>query len=160
MDPRASELIRLLELNPHPEGGYFSEIFRSSHTVAPAGGEKRSAVTEIYFLLTADGISRWHRVASDEVWHYYEGAALELFWIEPGDEKCNRCLVGKVEKTGRPVAVVPAGCWQAARTTGAYTLAGCTVAPGFEFTDFRMLKDDPETAQAIKARFPGLSTLI
>ena len=158
---RALELIRLLDLKPHPEGGFFAEIFRSPRIVqVPGKAEDRRALTGIYFLLTADGCSRWHQVASDEVWHFYEGAELELFWIEPDGEKCNRCRVGEVGEATRPVAVVPAGCWQAARTTGDYTLVGCTVAPGFEFSDFQMLKQDPEAAQQICARFPELSMLL
>lgn len=158
---RTLELIRLLDLKPHPEGGFFAEIFRSARIVrAPGKTGDRSALTGIYFLLTADGCSRWHRVASDEIWHYYEGAALDLFWVEPGGETCNRCRVGEVGEATRPVAVVPAGCWQAARTTGEYTLVGCTVAPGFEFADFQMLKQDPEAAQQIRARFPELPMLL
>lgn len=161
INPRASELIKLLDLEPHPEGGYFSEIFRSSSLVKiPNGSIERRAMTEIYFLLTLDDYSCWHRVSRDEVWHYYEGAALELFWLEEKKKKYNRCLVCKIGETSRPVAVVPAGCWQAARTTGEYTLVGCTMAPGFEFKDFQLLRDLPKEEQEISARFPELAILV
>lgn len=160
MHPRALELIELLELTPHPEGGYFREIFRSSGTVRMPGKRKeRSALTEIYFLLTADDVSRWHQVDLDEVWHFYEGAPLSVFWFKNKEKPCNHCLLGTVGEERRPVTVVPAGCWQGARTTGAYTLVGCSVAPGFEFADFRLLRDTPREMDLIKRCFPELADL-
>jgi predicted cupin superfamily sugar epimerase len=88
MNPRALELINLLDLEPYPEGGYFREVFRSSSLVQlPHDQEERRALTTIYFLLVAGEHDSWHRVSSDEVWHYYEGAALELFWTEQGAEE-------------------------------------------------------------------------
>jgi hypothetical protein len=97
MNPRASELIDLLDLKPHPEGGFFREIFRSTHSVQSSNSRKeRSALTEIYFLLTAGDCSRWHQVDQDEAFHYYEGAALELFWIEEGNKKYCRQIVGEI----------------------------------------------------------------
>ncbi len=161
MNQRASQLIELLDLRPHPEGGFFCEVFRSTHRVRPLDGRgERRALTSIYFLLTAGQHSVWHRVESDEVWHFYEGAALELFWIEPGAKKHNQCFVGGVAETRRPVAVVPAGCWQAARTTGEYTLVGCTVGPGFEYEDFRLLREHHKEAAEIKRQFPDLAPLV
>jgi hypothetical protein len=161
MHPRALELINLLKLAPHPEGGYFREIFRSSDMVQVSGEmQQRNALTEIYFLLTSDGASRWHQVGLDEVWHFYEGAPLALFWLDIGERKCNRHRLGEAGKTSRPVAVVPANCWQCARTTGAYTLVGCSVAPGFEFTDFRLLRESQEAADVIRKRFPDLAGLV
>jgi uncharacterized protein len=161
MNPRASELIDLLELKPHPEGGYFREVFRSSRLVRDLNsGKERNAATGIYFLLTADDCSRWHRVDWDETFHYYEGAALELFWIEKGNKKYCRQIVGEIGEAGGPVAIVPAGCWQGARTSGEYTLVGCTVAPGFEFADFRLLRDNPEETRTIKECFPELAMLV
>jgi predicted cupin superfamily sugar epimerase len=161
MNPRASELINLLDLEPHLEGGYFREVFRSPNLVQlPDDQEKRRALTTIYFLLVADEHSCWHRVINDEVWHYYEGAALELFWTEQGTKECTRCIVGEVGGLSRPVAVVPGGCWQMARTTGEYTLVGCTVGPGFEYEDFRLLKDVPEEASEIRHRFPDLAGFV
>ena len=158
MNPRASELINLLDLEPYPEGGYFREVFRSSNLVhLPDNQEERSALTTIYYLLAAGEYDSWHRVAGDEVWHYYEGATLELFWIEQEEEKCTRCLVGGIGKLSRPVAVVPGGCWQMARTTGEYTLVGCTVGPGFEYEDYQLLRDNPEEASEVQRRFPELA---
>jgi len=161
MHPRASELINLLSLEPHPEGGYFSQVFRSSAKVQPEDGrDKRPALTTIYFLLIEGMHSRWHRVESDEVWHYYEGDILELYWIDPTDLKYHCCLLGPIGKAKTYVQVVPAGCWQAARTKGAYTLVGCTVAPGFEYKDFTLLCNHPEVAAQILSRFPELKIFI
>ena len=161
MDPRASELIKLLDLEPHLEGGYFREVYHSPRFVQlPDNQEERRALTTIYFLLVAGEYSCWHRLSSDEVWHYYEGAALELFWIEQGRGECTRCLVGEVGGMSRPVAVVPGGSWQMARTTGEYTLVGCTVGPGFDYDDFRLLRDMPEEADEIRRRYPELAEYV
>lgn len=157
MHPRAVALVERLGLKPHPEGGYFREVFRSPHQVQPMDDRgTRSALTTIYFLLVEGECSRWHRVRSDEVWHYYEGDPLELYWIEQTGDTWHRCVLGPVEEGSRPVAVVQAGCWQAARTMGAYTLIGCTVGPGFEYDDFEMMRDLPEEAKEIRRRFPEL----
>jgi predicted cupin superfamily sugar epimerase len=99
----------------------------------------RAALTTIYFLLPAGQVSRWHRVTSDEVWHYYEGAPLELVMADAAMTRLTRRVLGPVGDGMAPVATVPASEWQAARSTGAYTLTGCTVGPGFEFDDFEML---------------------
>ena len=120
----AEELIARLELKPHPEGGHYRETWRD----VPAGGG-RGAGTAIYFLLRAGEESRWHRVDAVEIWHYYQGAPLNL-WID--DER--PVEVG----SWRPQAIVPAHAWQRARSTGDYTLVGCTVSPAFEFSGFEM----------------------
>jgi hypothetical protein len=144
MDRRAVELIQALRLQPHPEGGFFREVYRSSSRVQPDDGRaERDAVTTIYFLLTEGQHSRWHRVQSDEVWHLYQGGPLELLIAPPACDAIERVELGGAHATGGPVHVVPAGWWQAARPRGPYALAGCTVAPGFEFVDFAFLKDDP-----------------
>jgi predicted cupin superfamily sugar epimerase len=144
MDPRAAELIQILRLQPHPEGGHFRELFRSTSRVRPGDGRaERDAVTTIYFLLTKGQHSRWHRVLSDEVWHLYEGGPLELFVAPPAGDAIARVELSVARGEAGPVHVVPAGSWQAARPRGAYALAGCTVAPGFEFVDFAFLEDDP-----------------
>lgn len=145
MHDRAAQLIATLGLEPHPEGGCFREVFRSGARVQPQDGRgERSALTTIYFLLRAGEQSRWHRVGSDEVWHFYEGDPLELLWVGPGDGPVQRVRLGAVGPDSAPVAVVPAGCWQAAGTTGAYTLVGCSVGPGFDFADFEMIRDSPD----------------
>ena len=161
MHRRARRLIRTLLLRPHPEGGHFAEVFRSAGSVRPSDRDvERPALTTIYFLLAAGERSRWHRVSADEVWHYYEGDPLELVWLEGEEGVLRRARLGLPGTGKEPVAVIPAGCWQAARSRGAYTLVGCTVAPGFEFTDFTVLADAPEEAARLRARYPELADLI
>ena len=162
-DARAAALVRLLDLAPHPEGGRFAEVFRSARPVR-GGGERgdatRAALTTIYFLLTAGEHSRWHRVEADEVWHHHEGAPLELLWVDAERRTLHRATLGPVDDAGtRPVAVVPAGCWQAARATGPHTLVGCTVAPGFDFADFALLDDRPSEAAELRERFAEVRAL-
>ncbi|MGE0393403.1 MAG: GNAT family N-acetyltransferase [Vicinamibacterales bacterium] len=150
---RAEELIAELGLQPHPEGGWYAEVFRSTSPVQPADGRGvRSALTTIYFLLTAGQTSRLHRVTSDEVWHFYEGDPLELT-IAPGD-LVSRSLttLGPAGASSAPVCTVPAGCWQAARPLGAYTLVGCTVGPGFDFADFELLDVEIRPITAAETR--------
>lgn len=162
MTTRAAELVERLELMPHPEGGYYREVFRAAATVQPADDRPpRPALTTIYFLLHQDAHSRWHRVRSDEVWHHYEGDRLELLMAAPDFETTRRVWLGPVDLADdeqRPVAVVPAGWWQTARSLGSHTLVGCTVGPGFDFADFAMLRDDPEAATALRQRHPDLAT--
>jgi len=157
MHPRAAELITKLHLEPHPEGGYYREIFRSAELVAPADGRgPRAALTTIYFLLPAGINSRWHRVASDEVWHLYEGGPLEVLIVDPASTALSR---HKLEPHA-PVCTVAAAHWQAARTLGDYALTGCTVGPGFDFADFTILADDDATAARLLATWPELSSLL
>jgi len=161
MDPVATSLIERLELQPHPEGGYYRELFRSTEQVTPdRHGLARSALTTIYFLLVAGEHSHWHRLLSDEVWHFIDGAPLELFWIDANLQSCDSRRLGAAAESQEPVAAVPAGCWQAARTTGSYTLAGCTVGPGFDFADFALLRDMPQKAEKVAERFPDLTFLL
>jgi predicted cupin superfamily sugar epimerase len=155
MDIRAARLIRELDLRPHPEGGYFREVFRSRREVQPLDPRSaRSALTTIYFLLVEGQCSRWHRVASDEAWHFYEGDPVDLFWVDTG-EVVHRELLGSLEERARPVHVIPAGCWQAARPTGSYALVGCTVGPGFDFADFEIL-DETSPAREMLRRLEGV----
>ncbi len=161
MSDRAAELIATLGLRPHPEGGHYGEVFRSTVRVRPSDRDvERVALTTIYFLLTAGQHSRWHRVVSDEVWHFYEGDPLELLRLDAGGDLVRRTRLGPAGSDTRPVAVVPGGSWQAARPLGAYTLVGCTVGPGFEFADFTLLADVPEDAARLRARHPELAELI
>ncbi len=155
MPARVQELIASLSLAPHPEGGYYREIFRSPRRVAhPDTGGDRSALTGIYFLLAAGEVSRWHRCLSDEIWHHHEGDPLELWTAGDGFGRIERRLLGPPGEGMEPVRVVEAGLWQAARTTGAYTLSGCAVGPGFEFEDFQLLRDLPEAAEELRRRHP------
>jgi predicted cupin superfamily sugar epimerase len=157
---RAAQLVELLGLAPHPEGGWYRELFRSSERVTRPDGAPRDALTTIYFLLAAGTHSRWHRVEADEVWHHYEGASLELLSIDPGLETLRVIPLGSVDgRDARPVHTVPAGWWQAARTTGEYTLVGCTVGPGFDFADFALLDDRPDDARVLRERFAEVREL-
>lgn len=153
MHPRAAQLVTELELAPHPEGGFFREIHRASALVHPLDGRSaRSALTTIYFLLTAGQVSRWHRVTSDEVWHHCEGAVLELFTAGPDFREMDRLLLGPHDAGASPVHIVPSNLWQAARSAGEYTLVGCTVGPGFEFADFEMLDQFPALKETVRNR--------
>jgi predicted cupin superfamily sugar epimerase len=161
MSDRAAELVATLGLIPHPEGGYYAEVYRAVASVQPADGRGlRAALTTIYFLLPAGAVSRWHRVLSDEVWHFYEGAPLDLWTATPGGDvvSCNR--LGPLDGTQQPVWTVPAGWWQAARSRGAYTLVGCTVGPGFDFRDFVLAADDASAAAALRAHHAAAAELI
>jgi uncharacterized protein len=130
----ASDVIRLLDLKPHPEGGHFREMFRDERQV---DGE-RAASTAIYFLLARGERSHWHRVDAVETWHWYAGAPLELE-IAQNEGPIERVTLGNDLVSGeRPQAVVPAHAWQAAQTVGDWTLCGCTVAPGFDFSGFEL----------------------
>jgi predicted cupin superfamily sugar epimerase len=143
----AGDWIGKLRLEPHPEGGYFRETYRSSVTIArealPAGfAGGRAASTAIYFLLEGKDFSAFHRLRSDEMWHFYEGDPLIVHVIEP-DGKYSSVLLGRDLDAGQVLqAVVPAGCWFASHVAdwNSFALVGCTVAPGFDFADFEMGK--------------------
>jgi predicted cupin superfamily sugar epimerase len=161
MSDRPAALITTLGLGPHPEGGYYGEVHRSSATVDPDDGRgPRSALTTIYFLLPHGSVSRWHRVQSDEVWHFYEGAPLDLWSASPEREQLDYNRLGPLDGAQRPVWVVPAGRWQAARSTGSYTLVGCTVGPGFDFRDFTLASEQATIGSVIRARYPALAELL
>jgi uncharacterized protein len=127
MSSEAESLIALLDLAPHPEGGYFRETFRDWVPNA------RAHSTAIYFLLKSGEVSRWHRVDAAEVWHFYRGAPLLL---TIGSAAVT--LGPSIEAGHVPQVVVPRGAWQMARSLGDYTLVGCTVAPGFDFAQFEL----------------------
>jgi predicted cupin superfamily sugar epimerase len=158
---RAAQLVSQLRLAPHPEGGYFREIHRAAQSVEPADGRTvRPALTIIYFLLVEGDVSRWHRVESDESWHFHEGDALELLVMDAGFEAVRAVGLGPISDARGSVSIVPAGRWQAARTTGHYTLVSCAVGPGFVFDDFRMLRDEPADAQRFLSKQPDLAVLL
>jgi uncharacterized protein len=131
---KAAEIIARLELKPHPEGGHYRETFRDKRTDANG----RSCATAIYFLLARGERSHWHRIDAVEVWHYYAGAPLILQIAHEGCTRHTVRLGPDVAGGERPQAIVPAGAWQAAESTGDWTLVGCTVAPGFEFANFEL----------------------
>jgi len=132
-DLSADAVIALLQLQPHPEGGHFRETFRDT-----SGTEDRGASTAIYFLLKAGEQSHWHAVDAAEGWHYYAGAPL-LLEIAPAGGPITEVRLGSDLAAGeRPQAIIPKDHWQRARSLGAWTLVGCTVAPGFLFAGFRL----------------------
>jgi len=149
MHPRAAELIRELQLAAHPEGGYYRRLFTS----ALRDADGRAASSAILFLLPGGVVSRWHRVDADELWHYHEGAPLELLVAQTPDQARSERL-GPAAVDQLPQRVVPAQAWQAARSLGDFTLVGCTVAPEFRFDGFRLLADDA-TALALWPRLAG-----
>lgn len=189
------QLVHELGLQAHPEGGWYREIVRSGEQVVNGRGDKRSAVTSIYFLLAAGTFSRWHRVFSDEIWHFLEGEPLELFMIDPDFTRIQTAILAPLARdasvgagdtshaTGRtpltddgtfldsggrslvegrekPCCLVPAGWWQACRPLGAYGLAACTVAPGFEFDDFSFLSETETGDQRLTGLDPSLLHLL
>ena len=159
MDPRASELISLLHLREHPEGGYYREVHRADERVRTERGE-RSGLTIIYYLLPAGQRSSLHQVSSEEVWYHIEGAPLQLHLVAPDLTRQDSITLDIISAGGQPLGVVPRSWWQAAESTGPYTLVSCVVAPGFEFEDFRLLRDLQDEAAALGARFPDLSPFI
>ncbi len=129
----ADQIIAKLGLKPHPEGGHDRETFRDSRLVN--GG--RSASTAIYFLLGRGERSHWHRIDAVEIWHYYAGSAMILRIADDQGER-EMTLGSDVTAGEQPQAIVPAHAWQAAESTGDWTLVGCTVAPGFDFATFEL----------------------
>lgn len=138
MTTSAADLIARLHLAPHPEGGWFREVHRAVDRVQTQRGS-RSALTTIYYLLEAQQISRWHVVSSDEIWHFYAGAPLELIVYDPVTRVVRPQVLSSPTTNNEPIGIVRAGEWQAARSLGDYSLVGCNVGPGFEFEDFRFV---------------------
>ncbi len=132
----ADEIIALLDLQPHPEGGHFRETWR-----AEAAPGERATGTAIYFLLKSGEVSHWHRVDAAEIWHWHVGAPLELSISTDGREIRTETLGSALERGQSPQVIVPTNAWQSARSLGDWTLVGCTVSPGFEFSGFEMAPD-------------------
>lgn len=140
MNAEVKSLVQRYQLQPHPEGGYYREVYCSSLQVeSNMVAAQRPALTHIYFLLGRGERSRFHRVAHDELWHFYAGAPLNLYLFN-GDG----VEVVTLGEDTEPVALVPGGVYQAAESSGEYTLVGCSVAPGFDFDDFSFLTDHQE----------------
>lgn len=156
------ELIRSLDLRPHPEGGWYRETYRAAESIAPNGlperyAGPRSHATAIYFLLTSDNFSALHRLKSDEQWHFYKGSPLCLHVIH-ADGRYAPVKLGANPAQGETFqVVVPHGCWFGATvdTPGAYALVGCSVAPGFDFSDFEI-----GDRQSLTRAFPQHAGLI
>lgn len=155
-------LILALELQPHPEGGWYREVYRSADRFAPSSLPERylgsrAYVSTIYFLLQAGEVSCFHRLRSDEVWHFYDGSPLTLHLLHP-DGTAATVRLGKAPHKGEQFILgVPRGTWMAAEVNpgGKYSLAGCTVAPGFDFADFEL-----GSFEELVSGFPGYSDII
>lgn len=131
------ELVKSLDLKPHPEGGYYRETYRSEAITQTQRGPRASA-TAIYYLLPRGAVSSFHRVLSDELWHLYDGGAVALHLIDASDQY-TRVVLGRSYAAGeRPQVVVKAGTLQAAEPLGDYALCGCMVSPGFDFADWQL----------------------
>jgi uncharacterized protein len=139
----ATRVIRLLGLEPHPEGGYFRETFRDP--VIDAGG--RSVGTAIYYLLKTGEVSAWHRVDAAEIWHYYAGAPMMVRTSPDGLGIVEHVLGAELTAGQRPQVIVPRHHWQSATSLGDWTLVGCTVSPGFDFAGFEMAAADWQPAR-------------
>lgn len=159
MTDRSDALIHRLQLQPHPEGGHYREVFRSPQQVRDDRGD-RTAVTTIYFLLRSGEVSRWHRVTAVEIWHFYEGDPLELLSYDPATDQLTRFVLGPEQGESQAIAVVPAHHWQAARPLGVHSLVGCTVAPGFEFRDFAFVGDLPNHQAAFQGTLMAFGDLL
>ena len=152
--------IEHLNLEPHPEGGYYRENYRSPdwlECLPLRYRGKRNASTSIYYLLTGDQFSAFHKVRSDEIWHFYDGCCLNLFIIDKSDKVVNRKLGRNPDKNEQFQLVIPHDHWFAAQPADpqGFTLAGCTVAPGFDFGDFNL----GERNELIR-QYPGHAEII
>jgi predicted cupin superfamily sugar epimerase len=162
MTPEASYWIEKLSLQKHPEGGYFRETYRATECIPLEGlpsrfrGERRLS-TGIYFLLTDSEFSAFHRIKSDEMWHFYKGKSMEVYVILPNGDLQTIRLGSNPDKGEVMQAVVPANCWFASKVIEAdgYALVGCTVSPGFDFDDFELA-----TRQTLTAEYPTHENII
>jgi predicted cupin superfamily sugar epimerase len=158
MNGRDTELIAQLQLQPHPEGGWYREVFRSPQQVQPGDSRPpRAALTTIDFLLQRGQFSAWHRVRSDEVWHLLEGEGLVLWLLPPQGGPLQQVQLTQAASRRH---VVPADWWQAAEPMGDFAYVGATVGPGFDFADFAFGRDDAELKAALPEHAPGTLRLL
>ncbi|MDP3394051.1 cupin domain-containing protein [Sediminibacterium sp.] len=160
MDISIQQLIQFYQLLPHPEGGYYKETYRSSERIpADSLSEKfngeRNYSTAIYFLLEKNSFSAFHRIQSDECWHFYTGDAVDIHVLHTNGNYELIKLGSNIEMGEQYQAIVPAGAWFASKTNGQYSLVGCTVSPGFDFADFELAK-----ASALILQYPNQEKLI
>lgn len=149
-----------LKLQSHPEGGYYKEIYRSDENIPGSGlpsrfSGNRSISTSIYFLLKKGQKSVFHRIKSDEIWHFYDGEQITIYVIKDSGELQILKLGIDPQNGVFPQVTVPANCWFAAIPNGEFTLVGCTVSPGFSFEDFEMA-----SKELLKKQFPELKSII
>ena len=143
-----------IDLIEHPEGGRFREVFRSARTVSTQDGATRSAVTHIYFCLRPGEVSKFHKVVSDEIWNLYQGTELDLYVWDGSETPPQRIVLSAARNCF--CHVVPADMWQAAEPSGDTVLVGCSVAPGFEFSDFELMETHSEEARRLIALAPEM----
>ena len=156
------KIIETLDLKPHPEGGYFKETYRSQgiikeDSLSPAYLGERNYSTCIYFLLTSDKFSAFHRINQDEIWHFYDGSPILLHMISESGKYAKQIIGKDFEKKEAPQFVVPGGSWFAAEVVSpdSYSLVGCTVSPGFSFEDFQL-----KPRQELISSYPDLKEVI
>jgi predicted cupin superfamily sugar epimerase len=164
MEPAATDAQRWIDrlhLEPHPEGGFYRQTYRASLTLPnstlPGYTGDRAASTAIYFLLAGDQFSAFHRLRSDELWHFYAGSSLVVHVIEPGGNYRHFLLGSNHAADEQFQAVVPAGCWfgSSLGQPDTFALVGCTVAPAFDFADFEIAKRDE-----LAAHYPQYRSII
>lgn len=151
----AAKIIQKLKLQPHPEGGFYKETYRCEQKITTPRGE-RNVSTAIYYLLEDKDKSHFHRIKSDELWFFHQGQPLEIISIQ--DNKVHTILLGNnLEKGEVPYAMIPANCWFAShiKDESGFVLVSCTVAPGFDFSDFEMA-----TRETLIGEFPHLKKVI
>ncbi|KEQ19077.1 cupin domain-containing protein [Endozoicomonas numazuensis] len=158
----ASDWIEALALQPHSEGGFFRETYRSDEMISQGSlsdrfSGERSFSTAIYYLLEGNDFSAFHRIEQDEVWHFYDGASLTIHVITPNGDYSATTLGINIQEGEAPQFVVPARCFFAVEVNdpSSFVLSGCTVAPGFDFADFEM-----PSAEQLLGRFPQHAVLI
>ncbi len=147
-----------IDLLEHPEGGRFREVYRSVQKVTDTGGATKSALTHIYFSLSQGEVSRYHKVASDEIWNLYKGDGIHLYTWD-GTSSLPTCTTLSADSNCF-CHVVPAGVWQAAEPLAEMVLVGCSVAPGFEFSDFTLIDPNSEEAKILVAASPDMAKFI
>jgi uncharacterized protein len=147
-----------IDLIEHPEGGRFREVFRSTYTVSRHDGTTRSALTHIYFSLKPGEVSRFHKVASDEVWNLYQGTGINLFTWDGTTTPPECVTLSAIDNCF--CHVVPAGTWQAAEPISEAVLVGCSVAPGFEFSDFKLMDQNSAEAKILVSAAPEMARYI
>jgi uncharacterized protein len=156
---KAKDIIAKLQLAPHPEGGWYREVYRSADRVQ-RGTESRNAATAIYYLLEERQLSRWHVVDADEIWHFYAGSPLELLAYDPTSRVFERHVLGAPSGDAMPLGVIQSGVWQAARSLGEYSLVGCTVSPGFEFRGFKFTSALPDHREHFSGELAPFTDLL
>ncbi|EDP95118.1 cupin domain-containing protein [Kordia algicida OT-1] len=162
MLPEIKKLVENLHLLPHPEGGFYKEVYRSEKVIPKNAllddfSGDRSYCTSIYFLLTSKNFSAFHRIKQDEIWHFYGGSALSVHVIDKEGKYTEHKVGMNFSKGEEPQLVVPAGCWFASSVAkeNSYAFVGCTVAPGFDFEDFELAK-----GADLASEYPQYSSII